>query len=101
MADGRKNNSGKIGNNGGRPPKSEEIALIARLSPMDDLALKLLNDKLEEGDMAALKMFMEYRWSKPKQEVSVDGDLMLSIPAPVIYNTAPPLASNENDVENV
>jgi len=43
MADGRKNNSGKIGNNGGRPPKSEEIALIARLSPMDDLALKLLN----------------------------------------------------------
>lgn len=25
----------------------------------------------------------------------------LSIPAPVIYNTAPPLASNENDVENV
>ncbi len=66
MADGRKNNTGKIGNNGGRPPKSDEIALIARLSPMDDLALKLLNDKLEEGDMAALKMFMEYRWSKPK-----------------------------------
>jgi hypothetical protein len=101
MADGRKNNSGKIGNNGGRPPKSDEIALIARLSPMDDLALKLLNDKLEEGDMAALKMFMEYRWSKPKQEVSVDGDLLLSIPAPVIYNTAPPLANNENEIDNV
>jgi hypothetical protein len=101
MADGRKNNTGKIGNNGGRPPKSDEIALIARLSPMDDLALKLLNDKLEEGDMAALKMFMEYRWSKPKQEVSVDGDLLLSIPAPVIYNTAPPLANNENEIDNV
>jgi hypothetical protein len=68
---------------------------------MDDLALKLLNDKLEEGDMAALKMFMEYRWSKPKQEVSVDGDLLLSIPAPVIYNTAPPLANNENEIDNV
>jgi hypothetical protein len=101
MADGRKNNTGKIGNNGGRPPKSDEIALIARLSPMDDLALKLLNDKLEEGDMAALKMFMEYRWSKPKQEVSVDGDLLLSIPAPIIYNTAPPLANNENEIEDV
>ena len=101
MADGRKNNTGKIGNNGGRPPKSDEIALIARLSPMDDLALKLLNDKLEEGDMAALKMFMEYRWSKPKQEVSVDGDLLLSIPAPIIYNTAPPLANNENEIDNV
>jgi hypothetical protein len=87
--------------NAGRKPKSEELALIARLSPMDDKALKLLNDKLEEGDMAALKMFMEYRWSKPRQELSVDGDLLLSIPAPVIYNTAPPLANNENDIEDV
>ena len=101
MADGRKNNSGTLGNNGGRPPKSDEIALIARLSPMDNLALKLLNDKLEEGDMAALKMFMEYRWSKPKQEVAIDGDLLLSIPAPVVYNISPPIANNENDIEDV
>ena len=101
MADGRKNNSGTLGNNGGRPPKSDEIALIARLSPMDNLALKLLNDKLEEGDMAALKMFMEYRWSKPRQEVAIDGDLLLSIPAPVVYNTSPPIANNENDREEV
>jgi hypothetical protein len=68
---------------------------------MDDLALALLNNKLEEGDMAALKMFMEYRWSKPRQEVAIDGDLLLSIPAPVIYNQAPPLASTENDIDNV
>jgi hypothetical protein len=94
-------NRGGFRENAGRKPKADEIALIARLSPMDNLALKLLNDKLEEGDMAALKMFMEYRWSKPKQEVAIDGDLMLSIPAPVIYNTAPPLANNENDIENV
>jgi hypothetical protein len=94
-------NRGGARENAGRKRKSDEIALIERLSPMDDLALKLLNDKLEEGDMAALKMFMEYRWSKPKQEVSVDGDLLLSIPAPVIYNTAPPLANNENEIDNV
>ena len=99
MEDGRKNNSGTLGNKGGRPPKSEELALIARLSPMDDLALKLLNDKLEEGDMSALKMFMEYRWSKPKQEVSVDGDLNFRIPSPVIYNTAPPLSHSENEID--
>jgi len=94
-------NRGGARENAGRKRKSDEIALIERLSPMDDLALKLLNNKLEEGDMAALKMFMEYRWSKPKQEVSVDGDLLLSIPAPVIYNTAPPLANNENEIDNV
>lgn len=94
-------NRGGSRENAGRKPKADEIALIARLSPMDNLALKLLNDKLEEGDMAALKMFMEYRWSKPKQEVAIDGDLMLSIPAPVIYNTAPPIANNENDITDV
>ena len=85
--------------NAGRKPKSEELALIARLSPMDDLALKLLNDKLEEGDMSALKMFMEYRWSKPKQEVSVEGDLNFRIPGPIIYNTAPPLSHSENEID--
>lgn len=94
-------NRGGSRENAGRKPKADEIALIARLSPMDNLALKLLNDKLEEGDMAALKMFMEYRWSKPKQEVAIDGDLMLSIPAPVVYNTSPPIANNENDIEDV
>jgi hypothetical protein len=85
--------------NAGRKPKSEELALIARLSPMDDLALKLLNDKLEDGDMSALKMFMEYRWSKPKQEVSVDGDLNFRVPAPNVYNTAPPLSHSENEID--
>jgi len=94
-------NRGGARENAGRKPKTDEIALIARLSPMDDTALALLNNKLEEGDMAALKMFMEYRWSKPKQEVAIDGDLLLSIPAPVIYNQAPPLASTENDIDNV
>jgi hypothetical protein len=94
-------NRGGSRENAGRKPKSDEIALIARLSPMDDLALKLLNDKLEEGDMSALKMFMEYRWSKPRQEVAIDGDLLLSIPAPVVYNTSPPIANNENDIEDV
>jgi hypothetical protein len=85
--------------NAGRKPKSEELALIARLSPMDDLALQLLNDKLEQGDMLALKMFMEYRWSKPKQEVSVDGGLNFQVPAPNVYNTAPPLPHSENEVD--
>ena len=92
-------NRGGARENAGRKPKAEEIALIARLSPMDDLALKLLNDKLEDGDMAALKMFMEYRWSKPKQEVSVDGDLNFRIPGPIIYNTAPPLSHSENEID--
>jgi hypothetical protein len=92
-------NRGGARENAGRKPKADEIALIARLSPMDDLALKLLNDKLEDGDMSALKMFMEYRWSKPKQEVAIDGDLNFRIPGPIIYNTAPPLSHSENEID--
>lgn len=85
--------------NAGRKPKSHEDDLKNKLSPMDDLALNLLNDKLENGCMLALKLFMEYRWSKPKQELSVEGDLNFSVPPPNVYNTAPPLPHSENEVD--
>jgi hypothetical protein len=42
---------------------------------------------------------MEYRWSKPKQEVSVDGGLHFQVPAPNVYNTAPPLPHSENEID--
>jgi len=85
--------------NAGRKPKADEDDLRSKLSPMDDLALNLLNDKLENGCMLALKMFMEYRWSKPKQEVAVEGGLNFNVPPPNVYNTAPPLPHSENEVD--
>jgi hypothetical protein len=97
MANGR----GGIRAGQGRPTKASELALIERLSPMDDVALQALQEGVNQGKYEFIKLFFEYRWSKPRQELSVDGDLLLSIPAPVIYNTAPPLANNENDIENV
>jgi hypothetical protein len=42
---------------------------------------------------------MEYRWSKPKQEVSVEGDLNFNVPPPNVYNTAPPLPHSENEID--
>ena len=75
MSDGRKNNSGTLGNKGGRPPKSDEIALIERLSPMDDIALEMLNIKIEQGDMQALKLFMEYRFGKPNMKIEHSGEV--------------------------
>lgn len=67
--DGRKNNKGTKGNKGGRKPKSEELKLVEKLTPYEDKALKLLFKKIDEGDMYALKMFMEYLHGKPKQMV--------------------------------
>lgn len=84
MEDGRKNNRGKVGNKGGRPPKASEIELIERLSPLDDIALESLKMRLQEGDMQAIKLFMEYRYGKPKQDVNLSGNLHLS-DEPIIF----------------
>lgn len=70
MADGRKNNGGH--KNAGRKSKAEELKLIEKLTPYEGNALKLLFKKIDEEDMQALKMFMEYLYGKPKQQQEVD-----------------------------
>jgi hypothetical protein len=68
MADGRKKNGGKRPN-AGRKPKTDELALIERLSPLDDDAFKQLRDGVKSGDFQCIKMFFEYRFGKPKQTI--------------------------------
>lgn len=53
----------------GRKPKAYEIALIDKLSPMDDIALEQLKIGVQSGDYNFIKLFMEYRFSKPKAEI--------------------------------
>ena len=77
MADGRKNNKGTKGNKGGRKSKAEELKLIEKLTPYEGKALALLFKKIDENDMAALKMFMEYMYGKPKQQQEIDLDARL------------------------
>jgi len=67
MADGRKNNGGN--KNAGRKPKADEQKLIEKLSPLDDIALKALENALKEEESWAVKLFMEYRYGKPTQKV--------------------------------
>lgn len=55
----------------GRKPKVEETKLIERLSPLDDMAFEALRKGVEKGDYAFVKMFMEYRYGKPKETVSM------------------------------
>jgi hypothetical protein len=57
--------------NSGRPPKRDEIALIERLKPLDDLAFSLLKSGMEDGDKVCLKLFMEYRYGKPQAKVDL------------------------------
>ena len=65
MADGRKNNGGH--KTAGRKPKADEIKLLERLSPLDDLFHDKLKQAMEEDKSWALKMFAEYRYGKPKE----------------------------------
>tara|TARA_R110001583_G_scaffold87009_4_gene226984 strand:- start:758 stop:1000 length:243 start_codon:yes stop_codon:yes gene_type:complete len=65
--DKRKNNTGTLGNKGGRPPKAEEMVLVERLSPLDDEALEQLKIAINQGKPWAVKLFFEYRYGKPKE----------------------------------
>ena len=66
MEDKRKNNRGHVGKSG-RKPKSEEIAMIERLSPLEPKAFKALEKGIEEGDFKYVQMFYNYYAGKPKE----------------------------------
>jgi len=81
MSDGRKNNGGTKGNNGGRPPKADEQKLIQRLSKLDNIAFKALEKGIKEGNYNYWNKFMEFRYGKPKERVDVTtNDENLNIP---------------------
>ncbi len=67
MSDGRKNNGGN--KNAGRKPKAEEQQLVEKLTPHEPTALKALGDALKDGQGWAVKLFMEYKYGKPKQTI--------------------------------
>ena len=67
MEDGRKNNGGH--KNAGRKPKADEQKLIERLTPLQDAGYKALEDGLTDGQSWAVKLFFEYMYGKPKQQI--------------------------------
>lgn len=64
----------------GRKSKAEELKLIEKLSPMEDLALKKLNEGLNKGDFQYIKLYFEYYFGKPKETIDVDHSGEISNP---------------------
>ena len=62
--------------NSGRKSKSDEIELIERLSPLDDIAFEKLKEGIERGDFNYVKLYFFYKWGKPKniQEITVNSE---------------------------
>lgn len=65
--------------NSGRKSKAEEEQLISKLSPLEPLAHKKLQEAINEGKDWAIKMFFEYMYGKPKQRVDLDAALKTTI----------------------
>tara|TARA_R110002012_G_scaffold130030_2_gene282477 strand:- start:383 stop:673 length:291 start_codon:yes stop_codon:yes gene_type:complete len=55
----------------GRKPKADEIKLIERLDRIinEDEAIEKLKELIQEGNFNALKLYMEYRFGKPKETI--------------------------------
>jgi hypothetical protein len=87
--------------NSGRKSKSAELELVSKLTVYDNLAIDTLIQGVEQGNFQFIKLFMEYRFGKPNQSISLDhiNNDQISIPQPIVYNIAPPLAHSENEVE--
>lgn len=55
----------------GRKPKEEEDKIVAKLSPLEDLAFEKLKEGMTKGDFQYIKLFFEYRFGKPKDKLDV------------------------------
>lgn len=74
--DGRKNNKGTKGNNGGRKPKDEEKRIRDLVSPYVDGAINkvidiMVNGQKSSDQLAAAKLILEYRFGKPEQKQDI------------------------------
>lgn len=77
MADKRKNNGAVkgISRGQGRKPKADELVLVEKLKPLDERAFKALENGINNEDFAFLKLFMEYRYGKPKESIEHSGEI--------------------------
>jgi len=77
--DRRKFNGGN--KNAGRKPKSEEVALIEKLTPLEPLAFDALKEGLSNGDFKFVQLFYNYYAGKPREtkDITINEDLPLFI----------------------
>lgn len=67
-----KNNIGGKRIGAGRKPKATEIELIELLTPLDSIAFKALEKGVNAGEFPYIKLYFEYRYGKPKQQMDIN-----------------------------
>lgn len=58
----------------GRKKRDEEQELIRKLSPYDDRAIAVLLRGVERGDFNFVKLYMNYRYGTPQQQVKITSE---------------------------
>jgi len=58
--------------NSGRAKKIEEIEMIEKLSPLDDLAFQKLKKGIEENDFRYIRLYFLFRYGKPRQQKEIN-----------------------------
>jgi hypothetical protein len=59
----------------GRKSKVDELALLEALKPYDEDCHAKIFQGIKEGDFRYIKLFMEYRYGKPKQQIEHSGNI--------------------------
>ena len=80
--DGRKNNGGhSTKGRAGRKPKTDEIQLIEKLTPLEPLAFEALKEGLINKDFKFVQLYYNYVAGKPKEtkDIHVNEDVPLFI----------------------
>tara|TARA_R100000781_G_scaffold60273_1_gene38508 strand:- start:125 stop:355 length:231 start_codon:yes stop_codon:yes gene_type:complete len=67
--------------NSGRKSKSEEVNLIEKLSPLEDMAFEALKAGVKKGDFKYVQLFYNYYAGKPREtkDISINEDVPLFI----------------------
>lgn len=63
--------------NSGRPRRMDEQQIIEKLQPMAETAFRVLHQKVHEGDMKAIQLYLQYFIGLPTQKVEnkIEGNL--------------------------
>jgi len=63
----------------GRKSKADEVSLIEKLSPLEDIAFDALKSGVEKGDFKYVQLFYNYYAGKPKEtkDITINEDLPL------------------------
>lgn len=61
--------------------------------------LMALRSKAVKGDVRAAEVLLDRAYGKATQSMILDADINFQVPAPNVYNNAPPLSHNENEVD--